>query len=97
MINIIKKLSLSLAAITVTLMLTAGQAMADRYYDSQRDHYRGSYDQRYDKKHNNKYRNQHSQTYRHGYKNRNGFRYDDLHVINDYYRNKNTAIIARKA
>lgn len=88
MINIIKKLSLSLAAITVTLMLTAGQAMADRYYDSQRDHYRGSYDQRYDKKHNNKYRNQHRQTYRHGYKNRNGFRYDDLHVINDYYRNK---------
>lgn len=84
MINLIKKSSLYLAAISVALMLTTGQAVADRYYDSQRDHYRGSQDYRYDKKHNNQYRNQN----RHGYNKRNGFRHDDRYLINSYYSDK---------
>lgn len=70
MINLIKKSALYLAAIGVALMLTTGQAVADRHHDSQRDQYRNSQDYRYDKKYNHQHRNQ----YRHGYNKRNGFR-----------------------
>lgn len=88
MITIIKKLSLYIAVIGAALMFTTGSAVADRYYDTQRDHYRGSQDYRHGKKYNNQYRNQHRNKYRQGYNKRNGFRYDDRRVINDYYSNK---------
>ena len=93
MLNLIKKSSLYLAAISVALMLTTGQAVADRYYDSHRDQYRNSQDYRYDKKYNNQYRNnqyrnqKHNQ-YRHGYNKRNGFRHNDRYLINSYYSDK---------
>ena len=84
MINLIKKSALYLAAIGVALMLTTGQAVADRHHDSQRDQYRNSQDYRYDKKYNHQHRNQ----YRHGYNKRNGFRHDDSYLINSYYSDK---------
>ena len=84
MINLIKKSALYLAAIGVALMLTTGQAVADRHHDSQRDQYRNSQDYRYDKKYNHQHRNQ----YRHGYNKRNGFRHDDRYLINSYYSDK---------
>src|SRR5699024_4882241 len=84
MINLIKKSALYLAAIGVALMLTTGQAVADRHHDSQRDQYRNSQDYRYDKKYNHQHRNQ----YRHDYNKRNGFRHDDRYLINSYYSDK---------